>query len=129
MRILRVVALLLLVSATFLAASCALRDYVLDFAITSATVAGTTITVGYYLKNDGNKDLKNATIEIAAQAQYATGQYTGTYTAWTPSVDLGVGDSVYSSILIGLPSGSYQATASASVISSAWDDSGGLFGP
>jgi hypothetical protein len=111
---------ILLVAVAALSLSCTL-DYMLDFELTSVSfvVGGDSVLVNYKLTNNGFRSLKNAAIKVEVTAQ--DGGPLTPVEAWTPYVDLSVGESVTGSVTFTF-TGFTLSDATAVVVGAGWDD-------
>ncbi|MBL8965881.1 MAG: hypothetical protein JNG85_02665 [Spirochaetaceae bacterium] len=109
--------LLVAAVAVLAAAGCSMPDYQLTFDALVVSDNANPATVQYSLHNTGYKRIKNATVKI--QVDMFSNSATGA--AWTPAVDLDVGQSVTRNILVVLSSAGPYASETARVTAAGWD--------
>jgi hypothetical protein len=119
----RIALLLFLAAVAAMVMGCDFPDFSLDFQDVSVQSCGTGyVTVAYGLTNTGMKRLTNAMVRVHVETTIGT---TASGSAWTPSTDIDVGETVGGTMDVWLyPSATFTA-ARAWVIEAAWDEEGG----
>jgi len=108
---------LLVLAAAVVAASCT-YDYWLDFDIGVPAHVGNTVSVPYWMRNSGSREMDNAAIHVEVTINGGT----ETQEAWTEAVSLACGET--SSGQLDFLFVDDVTSATAVVIGARWDEAG-----